>query len=451
MSGLLRLVGVNLRLHFRSPMALLYAYLFPTVFFVAFAVLYRHEDVPMARHLGELLTVTVLGGACFGLPTTFVGERERGIWRRYRLVPLATAVLVAALVISRYLLLIPAALLQIVLALSIGMPVPAHPLDLWVAFTCVAIAFLGLGLLIAMMADTVPAVQALGQCIFLPMLIIGGVAVPLAALPEWAQRLSTFFPGRYAVEAIQSAVIGEGLGTAGYSVSSLLLIGAAAGGAAAAMFRWDSQEKFIASSQKAWVAVALAAWLVVGLRAAPVAPVALVAPDAPDSRWRAVTPDEIAKVDFATLPPDAGVVAPIAGAGEQPDNAVIKQLVQIRRGLDNWPPARVADPTQRVRNYLYVAAVPDIFQIPLERHVPLLIFDVLEKEFPRPDLIRLLYWVAEHPDKGDETAIDQMHALGLGAGPSDRKEIRDRVALYALKLLGRVTGRIAVDSAPLRP
>ena len=46
-----------------------------------------------------------------------------------------------------------------------------------------------------MMADNVPAVQALGQCIFLPMLIIGGVAVPLASLPDWAQHLSAFFPG----------------------------------------------------------------------------------------------------------------------------------------------------------------------------------------------------------------------------------------------------------------
>ena len=61
-----------------------------------------------------------------------------------------------------------------------------------------------------MMADNVPAVQALGQCIFLPMLIIGGVAVPLASLPEWAQHLSAFFPGRYAVEALQACVTGSG-------------------------------------------------------------------------------------------------------------------------------------------------------------------------------------------------------------------------------------------------
>ena len=59
------------------------------------------------------------------------------------------------------------------------------------------------------MADNVPAVQALGQCIFLPMLIIGGVAVPLESLPDWAQHVAAFFPGRYAVEALRATVMGE--------------------------------------------------------------------------------------------------------------------------------------------------------------------------------------------------------------------------------------------------
>ena len=77
-----------------------------------------------------------------------------------------------------------------------------------------------------MMADNVPAVQALGQCMFLPMLIIGGVAVPLASLPAWAQRVSAFFPGRYAVEALQSPVTG-GLAPARFSIFALLFIGAA--------------------------------------------------------------------------------------------------------------------------------------------------------------------------------------------------------------------------------
>src|SRR6185503_8773370 len=145
------------------------------------------------------------------LPTTLVSERERGVWKRIRLAPVSAVSVVSSTIAARYVLLIIGGLLQVGLAMAFGMPLPRHPIELWLAFTAVAVAFLGLGLVIATLADNVPAVQALGQCIFLPMLIIGGVAVPLASLPDWAQHVSAFFPGRYAVEAIQATVNGAGL------------------------------------------------------------------------------------------------------------------------------------------------------------------------------------------------------------------------------------------------
>ena len=96
MNAFLQQLRISLKLHYRNKMALIYSYLFPLIFLLAFWVLYRHETVTLARHMGELLTVSVLGGACFGLPTTMVSERERGVWRRYRLTPVSTAALVAS-------------------------------------------------------------------------------------------------------------------------------------------------------------------------------------------------------------------------------------------------------------------------------------------------------------------------------------------------------------------
>src|SRR3954469_2289917 len=191
-------------------MALLYGYLFPVIYLGAFWVLYRYEKIPLLHHMGELLTVSILGGVCFGLPTTMVSERERGVWRRYRLAPVGTWAVVLSTVVARYLIALSAGALQLGISLAAGMTAPEHPAALFVAFSVVTFAFIGLGLVIAMLADSVPAVQALGQCLFLPMLIIGGVAVPLTSLPNWAQHVSAFFPGRYAVEAIQACVNGNG-------------------------------------------------------------------------------------------------------------------------------------------------------------------------------------------------------------------------------------------------
>jgi ABC-2 type transporter len=532
-SALLNQLQISLKLHARNKMALIYSYLFPTIFLVAFWVLYRFEQVPLVRHVGELLTVTALGGACFGLPTTMVSERERGVWRRYKLTPVSTSTLVAGTVAARYLLLVVAALLQLVLAMGLGMPLPRHPFELFLAFTFVAFAFIGLGLVIAMMADNVPAVQALGQCIFLPMLIIGGVAVPLASLPDWAQTLSAFFPGRYAVEALQACVTGTGLGVARFSVLALVLIGAAGCLAGAKMFRWDSEQRFAAAPGKAWVGVALAAWVAVGVLSeaqgrnpqkvagtfpgkvpatpgeerapatpvappdaqpqpqippavtpaapptgtartdAPAPPAAAPSPPAkavpaervpeppprpgpapgptpgtsPPASWRDVTMADIDRdLIFTRLPPDSGVVTPIAPLGEEPDEQTAAQLDKMRAALPDWAPGHVADPVQRVRNYLFVAAVPDVFQMQeLERFVPMVVYERIQEVIPKEDLIKILYWIATHPFDGDDKAVDELRPLGLFNGPADMEQTRGRLSVYAVKLLGRITGKITPE------
>jgi hypothetical protein len=518
MRALLQQLGLSLKLHYRNKMALIYSYLFPLIFLLAFWVLYRYESVPLARHMGELLTVGVLGGACFGLPTTMVSERERGVWRRYRLAPVSIAALVGSTVAARYFILITAAMLQLGLALAVGMPLPKHPAGLFAAFAFVSFAFIGLGLVMAMMADNVPAVQALGQCIFLPMLIIGGIAVPLASLPDWAQHLSAFFPGRYAVDALQACVNGAGLGTVRFNLLALVIIGAGGAVAAAKMFRWDAQQRFSRRSGKAWVAVALAAWAVVGLmseyrgrivsprassstasttaqpaspqpasvppiqtgapavrvgteaptlspqeaqaqasrgkeRAVPPRPLddaapkpsnAAPAPPRPTrSSWQEVTVEDIERdLVFDRLPSDGGIVTPIAPADEEPDPEVADHLEYIREMLPTWQPGKVADPVQRVRNVLYVAAVPDVMQAQIERYAPHVVYERLQQDVPKDQLEKILYWIALHPTEGDETAVDQLWALRFSNSGVDMQQVRERAAIYAVKLLGRLLGKL---------
>ena len=524
MNAFLQQLRISLKLHYRNKMALIYSYLFPLIFLLAFWVLYRHETVTLARHMGELLTVSVLGGACFGLPTTMVSERERGVWRRYRLTPVPTAALVASTAAARYFILITAGLLQLVMALALGMPLPKHPVDLFIVFTFVSFAFIGLGLVMAMMADNVPAVQALGQCIFLPMLIIGGIAVPLASLPDWALHVSAFFPGRYAVEALQACVIGTGLGAARFDLLALVIIGAGGCVAGAKMFRWDAQQRFAARSGKGWVTVALLSWGVVGAmseyqgrmlatrsagsakqtQASPAStpalpptsppPAAARAPEPPQpapvtlsaaekktvqadagrkpatttalpappeeappaktpspnptaASWQAVTTADIDRdLVFDRLPSDGGIVTPIAPDDEEPDPDTADHLQYIRDMLPSWQPGKVADPVQRVRNILYVAALPDVLQMPIERFAPQAVYERLQQDIPKDQLIKILYWIALHPTEGDDKALDELWALHFPNGPVDVEQTRERAAIYAVKLLGRILGKL-----PRRP
>lgn len=458
MTALLHLTALSLKLNFRNRMAILYGYLFPLIFLVAFWAIYRNDPVPLALHVGQFLTVTVLGGACFGLPTTIVGERERGVWRRYVLAPVPRAVFVIAILATRYLLLISAALLQMALGLAFGMPLPLHPLELWLGFSLVAFAFMAMGMVIAMLVDNVPAVQALGQCIFLPMLMIGGVAVRLESLPAWAQHVACFFPGRYAVGALQASATGTGLSRAGFDFLALGLIGVSGSIAAAAMFRWDKSF----SPNRAWVAMALGMWLVVGVLAEMQGRVTVQsAQDTQDvgtsrnylaakpastplTSWHDVTDSDYDKIAFDRLPPDTGIIAPVSRADEVPDPVIIPELDRIRDALPLWAPGNVADPVQRARNLLAIAAVPDIFQMEqVERFVPRLVFARLQAVIPPRDLPKILDWIAMHPDDGDDGAIHRLRGFGLPDVTGPDKPVRGRIMLYAFKLLGRLTGHIA--------
>ncbi len=455
MTALLQLTLLGLKLNFRNRMAILYGYLFPLIFLVAFWAVYRSDPVPLALHLGQFLTITILGSACFGLPTTIVSERERGVWRRYRLLPARGWVFLTSVLLARAVLLATAALLQLALAFAFGMPAPAHSLGLLAAFAVASFAFLGFGLVTAMLVDNVPAVQALGQCIFLPMLMIGGVAVQLESLPAWAQHLSLFFPGRYAVEALQLSA-GAGLSRAGFDFAALLLTGAAGAIAAGAMFRWDKAF----APRRAWLLLAIGMWAAVGVAAeirglasisavkdtrevgsardyAPAPPNAKAAP----ASWQNVTQADIDGIDFKRLPPDEGIISPLSRSDEVPDPIIQPALDRIRDGLPSWPPGNVRDPVQRTRNLLAVAAVPDILQMEqVERFVPRLVFARLQAMIPPRDLPKILYWIAMHPDNGGDQAMHQLGAFGLPDVTGPTKPVRGRVMLYAFKLLGRLAG-----------
>lgn len=449
MNGFLALLLVSCRLHFRNRMALLYGYLFPLIFLVAFWVLYRHENVPLLRHMGELLTVSILGGACFGLPTSMVNDRERGVWRRYRLTPATTWSLVASTVAARYLIILSAGLIQLGAALAAGMTFPEHPLLLFAAFSVATFAFIGLGLVIAMLADTVPAVQALGQCVFLPMLIIGGVAVNLTALPDWAQILSGYFPGRYAVEALQAAVSGKGVDDIPFCLMSLTITGLAGAVVGAKLFRWDAQQRFAGRSGKAWLLAVFAAWVAVGSvstwreelasesRAIAFQAAQAEATQARRPEWEKITVRDVTALDFR-LPPDMGVVAPYAPDDTAPDDYVKEQLDKIKAGIASWGPGLTGDEVQRVRNLICIAAVPDSVQQPAEMFIPAIVLDHLSATYPRVKLIQILTWIATHPEQG--TIVDTVEELGVG-GSAEPDLIRERSYFYALKFIVRLTNR----------
>ena len=219
--------------------------------------------------------------------------------------------------------------------------------------------------------------------------------------------------------------------------------------AGAKLFRWDAQQHFARQSGKAWLLPVFAAWIAVGIAAearervvipdtSEPEPAAVAAPAEPLPAWAHLTEKDWAALDY-DLPPDVGVVAPMAPPDMEPDEWVREQLNNVRIMLPYWVPSKGPDAVTRVRYALYVAAVPDAAQVPTEPYVPGLVLNYLELTYPKEDLIKMLTWIAQHPDEG--SAILNTSDLGLKAATRDPMLVKERAYFYAVKFVAKLTNR----------
>ena len=149
-------------------------------------------------------------------------------------------------------------------------------------------------------------------------------------------------------------------------------------------------------------------------------------------------------IRFDALPYDQGLEAPVAALDEPVYPDIEETIRCIVYDLEVWPPAWTGDPVQRARNVLFVAAVPDMYQMSgIERWVPHAVFEHLANAHPEDELIKVLYWIAANPYEGDVSAASRLTdmCLRLG-GPDDTVMLQQRTGWYAAKLLGRITGHI---------
>lgn len=265
MRGFWQHVRMTLVLNCRNRQALIFGYVVPVFFLIAFVAIFGASQ-KIEKTIAPLLVISVLGGACFGMPITLVNERDRGVWRRYRLTPLGAGTFITSTIASRLVLVASSAALQIALAMWVyGLGWPKQPLAFLAAFLLVSFAFIGIGLIIAAVANSIGAVQALGQSLFLPMIMIGGVGVPLLMLPQWARDFSRFLPGRYAMELIERAYAYDfDWERFKWRALVLLLIGFSATVAGWKLFRWESDQR-LPRSAWVWVGLALATWIAAGV------------------------------------------------------------------------------------------------------------------------------------------------------------------------------------------
>ncbi|MCF0092444.1 ABC transporter permease [Micromonospora sp. NPDC049004] len=184
----------------------------------------------------SLLVVTLAMVGVNTMPMALATYRERGVLRRLATTPAHPGALLAAqLVVALAAILASALLLIIVGRLAFGVPLPEHPLGFALAFVLGTAALLALGLLVAAVARTTKAAQALAVPLFLLTMFFGGVYLPRFLLPDAVARIGDYTPP--GVQALLDAWTGPSPQPLHLAIMAVIAVTAGAG--AAKLFRWE--------------------------------------------------------------------------------------------------------------------------------------------------------------------------------------------------------------------
>ena len=170
-----------------------------------------------------LIGVNTMGGGLWGVGFLIVNFRIAKLLKRFMATPMPRQNFLLAILGARLTFLIPdVAVLMLLGVLGFGMPVRGSLAVLALVEVAGALAFAGIGLLVASRAATTETVSGLMNLVMIPMWIFSGVFFSSDRFPAWLQPLVQALPLTQLVNGLR-AVILEGAGLGGVAVNLLIL------------------------------------------------------------------------------------------------------------------------------------------------------------------------------------------------------------------------------------
>ena len=238
------LVRLELLLFLRNPAAAFFTLVFPLIILFVFGSVFGNRAGPgrpngmMDLSVPGYLAMIVGSTGLMGIPGWIAGYREQGVFRRLRLTPVGPARLLAAQgIVGLVTATIGGALLVLAGMLVFHLRVPESPFGVVAAFLLGCAGMFCLGAMIASVARTTRAAQAIGMAFYFPMLFLSGAAFPRVLMPAGVRRVSEALPLTHVTELVSRLWL-QGVWRPA-SALVLLAVLLLAGAVALRSFRWE--------------------------------------------------------------------------------------------------------------------------------------------------------------------------------------------------------------------
>lgn len=259
-TALRRLISTELLLALREPGAMFMSVILPLAVFLALGFSVGVIEIPVERDAGivEMFHVrdVLLAGniawvtAVFGivaLPQTLVEFRQHGIFRRYRVTPMPSYMLIIApLAVGAVIVVVSLALMLVVGWLVFSIRFAGNAALVALVILLSYLAFAALGTAVTARIRNTRTGLGLGLVLFAPMLVLSGAFGPREAFPDALQLVGDWLPLTHAYDLLTFLWLGatwETETTIGVpiwvSFVYLGVVGAVCVVASVRLFRWD--------------------------------------------------------------------------------------------------------------------------------------------------------------------------------------------------------------------
>ena len=187
-----------------------------------------------------LLGMNLMGSGIWGIGFAIVDSRSKRLLKRFMATPMSRAEYLMAFLLSRLAFLVVEVVTLLGFgALVFGVPLRGSIIELSVICLVSALAFGGLGLLIASRAKTVEGVSGLMNLVMLPMWIFSGVFFSSSNFPSVVQPVIKALPLTAVNDALRANML-EGTSIAGLGLEMAIITGwlVISFVAALKLFRW---------------------------------------------------------------------------------------------------------------------------------------------------------------------------------------------------------------------
>jgi len=203
--GMFYIALKDLKAYYFKPPNISWGILFPFAFILAFAI---RNPGDLRSLVPGLLALTMLFGTSSMEAIVIVFERRIGSLERLLLAPLRLPALLAGKLMGGMVFGLTVTLVVLAVSLTAFGVDQVNWLLLILSLLLSATAFSTLGAFVSVAVREIFEAQTLANFIRFPMMFLGGVFVPVDALPGWLQVIARLLPLTYSVEALQLALNG---------------------------------------------------------------------------------------------------------------------------------------------------------------------------------------------------------------------------------------------------